>query len=177
MLLFPESGPKKNFRVNGFTATLHLRSIGPNVQRHMAYFAVSWVDEQENRFWRLSWNKSSGVDGWMGGWMGRGRGQGGDIGLALLWSKIKKGNITLSFASPHFFLKTFLLWSDCEAIFWKRPTNHYSQKEKTRITYRFCFCKNKKRTIDRWWWCLLFVLAETKNRSRAPYIPWGRYVP
>ncbi len=28
-----------------------------------------------------------------------------------------------------------------------------------------------------WWWCLLFVLAETKKRSRAPYIPWGRYVP
>jgi hypothetical protein len=27
-----------------------------------------------------------------------------------------------------------------------------------------------------WWWCLLFVLAETKNRSRAPYKPWGRYV-
>jgi hypothetical protein len=45
MLLFPESGPKKNFRANGFTktVTLHLRSydssIGPNVQRHMAYFA------------------------------------------------------------------------------------------------------------------------------------------
>jgi hypothetical protein len=64
MLLFPESGPKKNFRVNGFTKTvttlkesckglgsvsfkinnqhthtLHLRSIGPNVQWHMAYFA------------------------------------------------------------------------------------------------------------------------------------------
>ena len=38
MLLFPESGPKKNFRVNGFTktVTLHLRSIVPNVQRHMA---------------------------------------------------------------------------------------------------------------------------------------------
>ena len=37
MLLFPESGPKKNFRVNGFTKTVtpHLRSI----QRHMAYFA------------------------------------------------------------------------------------------------------------------------------------------
>ena len=33
MLLFPESGPKKNFRVNGFTktVTLLLRSIGPNV--------------------------------------------------------------------------------------------------------------------------------------------------
>jgi hypothetical protein len=43
MLLFPESGPQKNFRVNGFakTVTLHLRSIGPNVQRHMAYFAAS----------------------------------------------------------------------------------------------------------------------------------------
>ena len=25
--------------------------------------------------------------------------------------------------------------------------------------------------------CLLFVLAETKNRSQAPYIPLGRYVP
>jgi len=38
MLLLPESGPKKNFRVNGFTktVTLHLRSIVPNVQRHMA---------------------------------------------------------------------------------------------------------------------------------------------
>jgi hypothetical protein len=33
MLLFPESGPKKNFRVNGFTKTVtpHLRSICPNV--------------------------------------------------------------------------------------------------------------------------------------------------
>jgi hypothetical protein len=61
MLLFPESGPKKDFRVtaslkprprnpglkglsgNGFTRTVtpHLRSIVPNVQRHMAYFAVS----------------------------------------------------------------------------------------------------------------------------------------
>ena len=35
MLLFPESGPKKDFRVNGFTRTVtpHLRSIVPNVQR------------------------------------------------------------------------------------------------------------------------------------------------
>jgi hypothetical protein len=43
MLLFPESGPKKTIRVNGFnkTVTLHLRSIGPNVQWHMAYFAVA----------------------------------------------------------------------------------------------------------------------------------------
>jgi hypothetical protein len=46
MLLFPESGPQKNFRVtgwvNGFTRTVtpHLRSIVPNVQRHMAYFAT-----------------------------------------------------------------------------------------------------------------------------------------
>jgi hypothetical protein len=34
--------PKKNFRINGFTktVTLHLLSIGPNVQQHMAYFAV-----------------------------------------------------------------------------------------------------------------------------------------
>ena len=40
MLLFPESGPKKNFRIKGFTKTVtpHLRSIVPNVQ-HMAYFA------------------------------------------------------------------------------------------------------------------------------------------
>ena len=41
MLLYPESGSKKNFRVNGFTktVTLHLRSIVPKIQRHMAYFA------------------------------------------------------------------------------------------------------------------------------------------
>ena len=61
MLLFPESGPKKGFRVtvfktinhdpviraykglsgNGFTkaVTPHLRSIVPKIQRHMAYFA------------------------------------------------------------------------------------------------------------------------------------------
>ena len=34
MLLFPESGPKKNSRVNGFTktVTLHIRSIGPNTE-------------------------------------------------------------------------------------------------------------------------------------------------
>ena len=34
--LFPESGPKKIFRVKGSTQTLtpHLRSIVPNVQRH-----------------------------------------------------------------------------------------------------------------------------------------------
>ena len=44
MLLYPESGSKKNFRVNGFTktVTLHLRSIGPNVQRHMAYFSLTF---------------------------------------------------------------------------------------------------------------------------------------
>jgi hypothetical protein len=62
MLLFPESGPKKDFRVTASlkpqlrnpglkqdfrataslkTATPHLRSIVPNVQRHMAYFAAS----------------------------------------------------------------------------------------------------------------------------------------
>jgi hypothetical protein len=42
-VLFPESGPKTKVRVNGFTktVTLRLRSIGPNVQRHMAYFAAS----------------------------------------------------------------------------------------------------------------------------------------
>ncbi len=28
-----------------------------------------------------------------------------------------------------------------------------------------------------WWWCLLFVLAETENGSQAPYIPLVRYVP
>jgi hypothetical protein len=59
MLLFPESRPKKDFRVtaslkprprnpglkgllgNGFTRTVtpHLRSIVPKFQRHMAYFA------------------------------------------------------------------------------------------------------------------------------------------
>jgi hypothetical protein len=41
-VLFPESGPKTNVRVNGFTktVTLRIRSIGPNVQRHMAYFAL-----------------------------------------------------------------------------------------------------------------------------------------
>jgi hypothetical protein len=38
MLLFPESGHSGN----GFTKTVtpHLRSIVPNVQRHMAYFAL-----------------------------------------------------------------------------------------------------------------------------------------
>jgi hypothetical protein len=37
----PESGSKKGLSGNGFTktVTLHLRSIVPNVQRHMAYFA------------------------------------------------------------------------------------------------------------------------------------------
>ena len=41
MWLFPESGPKKGLSGNGFTKTVtsHLRSIVPNVQRHMAYFA------------------------------------------------------------------------------------------------------------------------------------------
>ena len=41
MLLFPESGPKKIFWVNGITKTVdpHLRSMVPNVQRHMAYLA------------------------------------------------------------------------------------------------------------------------------------------
>jgi hypothetical protein len=38
MLLFSESGPKKNFPLNGFTKTVtqHLRPLGTNVQRHMA---------------------------------------------------------------------------------------------------------------------------------------------
>jgi hypothetical protein len=51
MLLFLESGPKKNFRVNGFTktVTLHLRSIGPNVQWHMAFFdLVSDLEGSDN---------------------------------------------------------------------------------------------------------------------------------
>ena len=41
MLLFPDSGPKKNFRFNGFTKTVtpRLCSIVRHVQRHMAYFA------------------------------------------------------------------------------------------------------------------------------------------
>jgi hypothetical protein len=45
MLLFLESGPKKNFRVNSFTKTVtsHLRSIGPNVRKHMAYFAIIMI--------------------------------------------------------------------------------------------------------------------------------------
>jgi hypothetical protein len=39
MLLFLESGPQQGFRVINKTATPHPRSIVPNVQRHMAYFA------------------------------------------------------------------------------------------------------------------------------------------
>jgi hypothetical protein len=52
MWLFPESGPTKDFRVTVSlnTVTQNLRSIVPNVQRHIAYFAASCVDEQENRF-------------------------------------------------------------------------------------------------------------------------------
>jgi hypothetical protein len=40
MLLFSDFGPKKDFRVTVplKTVTPHLRSIVPNVQRHMAYF-------------------------------------------------------------------------------------------------------------------------------------------
>ena len=40
---FRNPGLKRIFRVNGFTktVTLRLRSIGPNVQRHMAYFAAA----------------------------------------------------------------------------------------------------------------------------------------
>jgi hypothetical protein len=52
MLLFPESGPKKNFRFNGFTKTVtpHLRSIVPYVQRHtgMAYFARTSLSSPPN---------------------------------------------------------------------------------------------------------------------------------
>jgi hypothetical protein len=49
MLLFPESGPEDNFRVNSFTktVTLHLSSIGPNVQRHRP---TSLPPESTNKF-------------------------------------------------------------------------------------------------------------------------------
>ncbi len=30
--------------------------------------------------------------------------------------------------------------------------------------------------VPGWWWCLLFVLAETKNRHQV-HLPLGRYVP
>jgi len=42
MWLFPESGPKKAFRVTVSlkTVTPNLHSIVPNFQRHMAYFAL-----------------------------------------------------------------------------------------------------------------------------------------
>jgi hypothetical protein len=40
-----------------------------------------------------------------------------------------------------------------------------------------CDCPAPDDTVTSWWWCLLFVIAETKNRSQAPYIPLGRYVP
>jgi hypothetical protein len=40
MFLFPDSGPKKGLSaVSLKTVTPHLRSIVPNVQRHMVYFA------------------------------------------------------------------------------------------------------------------------------------------
>ena len=44
MLLFTESGPKKGLSGNGFTKTVtpHLRSIVPNVQRHMASLPETW---------------------------------------------------------------------------------------------------------------------------------------
>jgi len=59
MSLFPEcNGLNKNHRDDpgiwsttpefGSKRTPHLRSTVPNVQRHKAYFAASWVDEQEN---------------------------------------------------------------------------------------------------------------------------------
>jgi len=41
----------------------------------------------------------------------------GSMGLALLWSKIKKLKITLSFASPEKKIIILYLRSDCEAIF------------------------------------------------------------
>jgi len=52
--------------------------------------------------------------------------QGGSIGLALLWSKKKKRNITLSFTSPE---KEKYFWYIYEVIVKqkkKRSTNHYS---------------------------------------------------
>ena len=41
MMLFEDSGPTTTLGLNGVTKTVtpHLCSIGPNVQRHMAYFA------------------------------------------------------------------------------------------------------------------------------------------
>ena len=41
-MAFSESGPKQDFRVTVSlkTVTPHLRSIVPNVHRHMAYFAA-----------------------------------------------------------------------------------------------------------------------------------------
>jgi len=45
MLLFPQSGPKNNFRVNGFnkTVTPHLRSIVPSVQQHNGTWPTSLI--------------------------------------------------------------------------------------------------------------------------------------
>ncbi len=42
--------------------------------------------------------------------------------------------------------------------------------------YHLCCCSASS-TFDKAGCVLLFVLAETKKRSRSPYIPWGRYVP
>jgi hypothetical protein len=39
----------------------------------------------------------------------------GEYRVSSLMKQKKKGKITLSFASPDFFFKFFLLWSDCEA--------------------------------------------------------------
>jgi hypothetical protein len=72
MLLFPESGPKKGLSGNDSTetVTLHLRSIGPNVQWNMSYFAQTvraWFlpscyectetmrIEQMDPVWTLEW--------------------------------------------------------------------------------------------------------------------------
>jgi hypothetical protein len=51
MWLFPESGPKMGFRVTVSlkTVTPNLRSIVPNVQRHMAYFAKRTEGLRESR--------------------------------------------------------------------------------------------------------------------------------
>jgi hypothetical protein len=63
-LLFPESGPKKKLSGNGFTKTVtpHLRSIVPNVQRHMAYFASVTRTRYFNTGWRPVFPGSSRLE-------------------------------------------------------------------------------------------------------------------
>jgi hypothetical protein len=50
------------------------------------------------------------------------------MGLALLWSKIKKGKIALSFASPEKENYYFIYYDVIvKQIFYKRSSNHYSR--------------------------------------------------